>query len=106
MTRCARRGCAKDERAEVTCEDGAGSTGTALACLAVLDGVPAGEAVAFVREHYDARAVETPWRHRYILRFCTAWRPSRCAIDVPSSSATAGAGVSVLLRRRAERKYA
>jgi hypothetical protein len=34
-----------------------------------LDGVPAGEAVAFVREHYDARAVETPWQRRYVARF-------------------------------------
>jgi hypothetical protein len=35
----------------------------------VLDGVPPGEAIAFVREHYDARAVETPWQRRYIERF-------------------------------------
>ena len=26
------------------------------------------EAVAFVREHYDPRAVETPWQRRYIER--------------------------------------
>lgn len=48
---------------------GAGRTGAALACLAVLDGVPAGDAVAYVREHYDARAVETPWQRRYVVRF-------------------------------------
>ena len=44
-------------------------TGTALACLAVLDGVPPRQAVAYVRERYDPRAVETPWQRRYVVRF-------------------------------------
>ena len=57
------------ERVEVACSGGRGRTGTALACLAVLDGVPAREAVTFVRERYDARAVETPWQRRYVARF-------------------------------------
>jgi protein-tyrosine phosphatase len=57
------------ERVEVACGGGRGRTGTALACLAVLDGVPAREAVRFVRKHYDARAVETPWQRRYVARF-------------------------------------
>jgi hypothetical protein len=35
----------------------------------VLDGVPAEQAVAFVRKHYVNRAVETPWQHRYVTRF-------------------------------------
>lgn len=60
---------AADERVEVACSGGRGRTGTALACLAVLDGVPPRDAVAYVREHYDPRAVETPWQHRYIARF-------------------------------------
>jgi len=60
---------AAGERVEVACEGGRGRTGTALACLAVLDGVPAGEAVAFVRAGYDRRAVETPWQRRYVRRF-------------------------------------
>ncbi|WP_405816690.1 protein-tyrosine phosphatase family protein [Streptomyces sp. NBC_01390] len=60
---------AADERVEVACGGGRGRTGTALACLAVLDGVPAGEAVAFVRAHYDRHAVETPWQRRYVRRF-------------------------------------
>ena len=63
---------AEDERVEIACGGGRGRTGTALACLAVLDGVPAGEAVAFVREHYEARAVETPWQRSYIVRFSSA----------------------------------
>ncbi|MCP3819980.1 protein phosphatase [Streptomyces sp. A3M-1-3] len=57
------------ERVEIACGGGRGRTGTALACLAVLDGVPAGEAVDFVRRHYDRRAVETPWQKRYVRRF-------------------------------------
>lgn len=57
------------ERVEVACFGGRGRTGTALACLAVLDGVPADQAVAYVRDHYDARAVETPAQRRYVKWF-------------------------------------
>ena len=57
------------QRVEVACSGGRGRTGTALACLAVLDGIPAKEAVAFVRRHYDPRAVETPWQRRFVARF-------------------------------------
>ncbi|MFJ3792581.1 protein-tyrosine phosphatase family protein [Kitasatospora sp. NPDC090091] len=57
------------QRVEVGCAGGRGRTGTALACLAVLDGVPAGEAVAYVREHYHPHAVETPWQRRFVERF-------------------------------------
>ncbi|MFD3522590.1 protein-tyrosine phosphatase family protein [Streptomyces sp. NPDC058653] len=60
---------AADERVEVACGGGRGRTGTALACLAVLDGVPNAEAVAYVREHYSRHAVETPWQKRYVSRF-------------------------------------
>ena len=58
-----------DERVELACRGGTGRTGTALACLAVLDGVPAAEAVAFVRAHYRPRAVETPGQRRFVARF-------------------------------------
>lgn len=57
------------ERVEVACGGGQGRTGTALACIAVLDGVPGAEAVAYVREHYAPRAVETPWQKRFVRRF-------------------------------------
>lgn len=57
------------ERVEVACGGGHGRTGTALACLAVLDGVPRDQAVAYVRAHYSPRAVETPWQRRFVLRF-------------------------------------
>jgi hypothetical protein len=53
----------------IACAGGRGRTGTALACLAILDGVPSTEAVAFVREHYDPRAVETPAQRRYVARW-------------------------------------
>ncbi|MFE9993812.1 protein-tyrosine phosphatase family protein [Streptomyces avermitilis] len=54
------------ERVEIACGGGRGRTGTALACLAVLDGVPPQEAVTYVRAHYDRHAVETPWQQRYV----------------------------------------
>ena len=57
------------ERVEIACHGGHGRTGTALACLAVLDGVPGREAVRYVRAHYAARAVETPGQRRFVARF-------------------------------------
>jgi Protein-tyrosine phosphatase len=60
---------AETGRVEVACAGGHGRTGTALACLAILDGVPSSEAVAFVREHYRRRAVETFRQRRYVTRF-------------------------------------
>lgn len=60
---------AEIERVEIACWGGRGRTGTSLACLAVLDGVPAEQAVAYVREHYHVHAVETPWQRRYVTRF-------------------------------------
>jgi hypothetical protein len=60
---------AETARVEIACWGGNGRTGTGLACLAVLDGVPPGEALAFVRKHYSARAVETPWQRRFVTRF-------------------------------------
>jgi hypothetical protein len=55
-------------RVEVACAGGRGRTGTTLACLAVLEGVPRREAVEFVRRHYDRHAVETPWQ-RWLVRW-------------------------------------
>jgi hypothetical protein len=62
-------GRAERERVEIACAGGHGRTGTALACLAVLDGLPGRQAVAYVRQHYAAQAVETPWQRRYVARF-------------------------------------
>jgi protein-tyrosine phosphatase len=60
---------AGSERVEIACGGGRGRTGTVLACLAVLNGLPALEAVTYVREHYGRRAGETPWQRRYVTRF-------------------------------------
>ncbi|MGC4812910.1 protein-tyrosine phosphatase family protein [Micromonospora sp. DT228] len=55
-------------RVEVACRGGVGRTGTALAALAILDGLPADRAVAWVREGYHPKAVETPWQRRWLRR--------------------------------------
>ena len=57
------------ERVEFACGGGRGRTGTALACLAVLDGIPADEAVDYVRRTYDGHAVETLGQKRFVGRF-------------------------------------
>jgi hypothetical protein len=57
------------DRVEIACAGGYGRTGTALACLATLDGLAAREAIAYVREHYAPRAVETPWQRRFAVHF-------------------------------------
>lgn len=54
------------ERVEAACRGGVGRTGTALAALAVLDGLPADDAVRWVRERYSPRAVETPGQRRWL----------------------------------------
>ena len=60
---------AEFERVEVACSGGQGRTGTALACLAILDSVPPADAVAYVRQHYNPRAVETPGQRWYVINF-------------------------------------
>jgi Protein-tyrosine phosphatase len=57
---------AADVRVELACAGGRGRTGTALAVVAVLDGIEPSEAVRWVREHYHPKAVETPWQRRWI----------------------------------------
>jgi hypothetical protein len=57
------------ERVEIGCLGGRGRTGTVLACMAVLAGVAAPEAVRWVRSNYDATAVETPEQEDWVLWF-------------------------------------
>ncbi len=64
----ARRRAAAGERVEVACRGGVGRTGTALAALAVLDGLTPGDAVHWVRAAYHRRAVETPWQRWWLRR--------------------------------------
>ncbi|GIH22174.1 protein-tyrosine-phosphatase [Acrocarpospora phusangensis] len=54
---------------EVACGGGIGRTGTVIACLAILSGVPPREAVAWTRANYHPHAVETPWQRRWVERF-------------------------------------
>ena len=53
------------------CLGGSGRTGTVLACMAVLAGVPGDEAVAWVRGAYRAQAVETPEQEAWVLWFAS-----------------------------------
>jgi protein-tyrosine phosphatase len=60
---------AENERVEVACAGGNGRTGTALACLAILDGLHNREAIGYVRERYRATAVETSGQERFVAHF-------------------------------------
>ena len=63
-------GLARDGlRVEITCGGGTGRTGTVIACMAILAGHPAEHALAWTREHYRPRAVETPGQRRWIAWF-------------------------------------
>ncbi|WP_340540695.1 protein-tyrosine phosphatase family protein [Nocardioides sp. GXZ039] len=66
---------AATERVEIACAGGVGRTGTALALLATMGGardrLAPDDAVAWVREHYHRRAVETR-RQRSWLRSVAA----------------------------------
>jgi protein-tyrosine phosphatase len=68
---------AAEERVELACGGGIGRTGTALAVVAVLAGVPAADAVAWVREHYHPRAVEAPWQRRWARTALRTDRPEQ-----------------------------
>jgi hypothetical protein len=57
------------ELVEVGCLGGCGRTGTVLACMAVLAGVPSGEAVAWVRDSYRPEAVETEEQEDWVRWF-------------------------------------
>ena len=60
---------ASEDRVEVACRGGTGRTGTALACLAVLDGLPSDEAVDYVRVLYLPRAVDTKAQAAFVSTF-------------------------------------
>jgi protein-tyrosine phosphatase len=59
----------RGERIEVGCIGGLGRTGTVLACMATLAGITPGQAVQWVRDHYDPGAVETPEQEAWVLWF-------------------------------------
>ena len=70
------------ELVEVGCLGGSGRTGTVLACMAVLSGVPSSDAVAWVRSAYRPEAVETPEQEEWVQWFA-GW-----AADPPELSAS------------------
>jgi hypothetical protein len=57
------------DRVELGCLGGHGRTGTALACLAILSGVPPSEAVTWVRENYCSSAVESRQQEAFVVDF-------------------------------------
>lgn len=57
---------AASERVEIACGSGVGRTGTALAVLAILSGIPAEAAVQWVRATYHPRAVETRGQRAWV----------------------------------------
>jgi len=57
---------AASERVEIACAGGVGRTGTAIAILAIMSGVPADTAVDWVRANYHPRAVETRRQRAWI----------------------------------------
>jgi Protein-tyrosine phosphatase len=61
---------------EVACYGGVGRTGTVLSCLSVLAGLPPGDAVIWVRNHYHPSAVQTLAQEQLVARFARAL-PSR-----------------------------
>lgn len=61
-------------RVEITCGGGTGRTGTVIACMSVLAGHPAEDAVRWARQHYRHRAVETPGQRRWVGWFATRHR--------------------------------
>jgi hypothetical protein len=48
---------------------GTSATGTVLACMAVLAGVPSGEATSWVMANYDSAAIETDQQEEFVRSF-------------------------------------
>lgn len=62
----------------IGCRGGIGRTGTILAAVAVVTGVPAGRALHWVRARYDSRAVETDQQRKWVeARFASDSRVRR-----------------------------
>jgi hypothetical protein len=57
------------KRVEVGCLGGKGRTGTVLACMAILAGVPPVDAVNWVQGNYSPKAIENEGQERWVSRF-------------------------------------
>jgi len=55
-------------KVEIACDGGTGRTGSAIAMLARLAGIPSVDAVAWVRANYRPLAVETRRQRRWVAR--------------------------------------
>jgi protein-tyrosine phosphatase len=64
------------EQVEVACGAGIGRTGTVIACMAVLAGVPAADAVEWTRANHHPMACETGGQRRWVARFAKAAKDS------------------------------
>lgn len=67
------------ERVELRCLGGMGRTGTMIACMVVLAGIPVAEAVSWVRTHYAPGAVERASQAAWVEWFAA----QRTAARVP-----------------------
>ncbi len=72
---------------EIGCLAGRGRTGTVLACIAVLAGIAAGDAVTWVRRHHLPGAVETAAQEAWVTTFADrAARLDPPAVDTPGGA--------------------
>ena len=54
---------------EIGCHAGNGRTGSIIACMAILAGTPAEEAVEWTRSHYCLHAIDTSEQERWVAAF-------------------------------------
>ncbi|MDD7465644.1 MAG: protein-tyrosine phosphatase family protein [Actinomycetaceae bacterium] len=58
---------AHSQRVEITCGGGVGRTGTALAMLAIIDGMDAADAIAFVQRNYNPESVSSHAQRGFLM---------------------------------------
>jgi hypothetical protein len=73
------------ELVEIACYGGVGRTGTVLSCLTVLAGVPARDAVGWVRDHYHPQAVDTSDQEQLVSRFALSLNRDQGGAGVPGA---------------------
>lgn len=62
---------AENERVEITCRTGVGRTGTALAIIAVFEGMAPDAAISFIRENYHQDAVSSPAQRGFLREYAS-----------------------------------
>lgn len=58
---------AREERVEITCGGGVGRTGTALAMMAIMDGMEPQAAIDFVQREYSPEAVKSHAQRGFLM---------------------------------------